>query len=62
MRLIADYFPRNGDLEPVAKHFNKAMTERYENAVEFIKLHYCLTNRTDSDFWIDNTRTEDNSR
>ena len=34
MRLIADYFPRNGDMAPVAKHFNKAMKERYENAIE----------------------------
>ena len=57
IRLIADYFPRNGDMAPVAKHFNKAMKERYENAIEFIKLHYCLTNRTDSQFWIDNTES-----
>lgn len=58
MRLIADYFPRRGDLGSAAKHFNTAMTERYENAIEFIKLHYCLTDRTDSQFWIDNTHPD----
>jgi tryptophan halogenase len=26
--------------------------------LDFIKLHYCLTQRTDNDFWIDNTRPE----
>ncbi|MEE2693160.1 MAG: tryptophan halogenase family protein [Pseudomonadota bacterium] len=58
IRLIADYFPRDGDTAPVAKLFNRAMIERYENAVEFIKMHYFLTRRTDSDFWIDNAREE----
>ena len=30
------------------------MRERYERIVDFIKLHYCLTQRVDSRFWIDN--------
>lgn len=58
VRLVADYFPRDGEIEPVARLFNRAMVERYENAVEFIKMHYYLTQRTDSDFWIDNARAE----
>ena len=27
---------------------------RYERVIDFIKLHYCLTQRTDSAFWTDN--------
>lgn len=58
IRLIADYFPRDGEIEPTAKLFNRAMRERYENAVEFIKMHYYLTKRTDTEFWTDNARPE----
>ncbi len=56
--MLADYFPRNGDMEIVAKHFSYVMKRRYEGAVDFIKLHYCLTKRTDSQFWIDNAKLE----
>lgn len=52
--LISYLFPANGDTEPVAKLFNEMMRARYERIVDFIKLHYCLTQRTDSPFWIDN--------
>lgn len=58
IRLIADCFPRSGDTEVTAKLFNRAMGQRYENAVEFIKMHYYLTKRDDNDFWIDNKRPE----
>jgi hypothetical protein len=30
------------------------MQRRYERALDFIKLHYCLSERRDSPFWIDN--------
>jgi len=52
--LIGFLFPFNGDTAPVATTFNRLMRERYERVVDFIKLHYCLTRRTDSAFWIDN--------
>ena len=58
IQLIADYFPRDGNTDIVAKRYNKVMLQRYENAVEFIKMHYYLTKRTDTDFWIDNARAE----
>jgi tryptophan halogenase len=28
---------------------------RYERVLDFIKMHYCLTQRTDTQFWRDNT-------
>ncbi|ATQ74407.1 tryptophan halogenase [Massilia violaceinigra] len=53
--LIGHLFPFNGDTAPVAAQFNRLMRERYERVVDFIKLHYCLSQRTDSAFWTDNT-------
>ena len=56
--MLGRLFPRSGDLEPTAALFNEAMGLRYKGVLDFIKLHYCLTQRTDNDFWIDNTRPE----
>lgn len=53
--LIGYLFPFNGDTAPVARTFNRLMSERYARVADFIKLHYCLTQRVDSRFWIDNT-------
>ena len=38
----------------MAQQFNRDMTEWFELTFDFIKMHYCLSRRTDSDFWIDN--------
>ncbi len=56
--MIAEYFPRHGDMERVATHFSTIMRRRFELAVDFIKLHYYLNKRTDHAFWIDNARPE----
>ncbi len=55
---IAEYFPRSGDMDRVAGHFNYMMRRRFECAVDFIKLHYYLSKRDDHAFWIDNRRPE----
>ncbi len=52
--MLASLFPWHGSFEPMAKQFNELMLKRYERALDFIKLHYCLTERRDSPFWIDN--------
>lgn len=52
--LIGYLFPFNGDLAPVAKTFNAHMKARYERIIDFIKMHYCLTQRQDHAFWRDN--------
>lgn len=52
--LIGFLFPFNGETKPVADTFNHLMRERYARVTDFIKMHYCLTQRTDSPFWIDN--------
>ncbi len=53
--LIAFLFPKDGHMEPVAKHFNSFMRQRYERVADFVKMHYCLTQRKDHAFWHDNT-------
>lgn len=52
--LIGYLFPFDGQCAPVAETFNRLMRERYARVVDFIKLHYCVSQRTDSQFWIDN--------
>jgi tryptophan halogenase len=52
--MIASFFPRAGGMEQAASLFNSLMSRRYERIVDFIKMHYFLTQRTDSEFWIDN--------
>jgi tryptophan halogenase len=56
--LLASFFPRGGGMEQAAAQFNSLMTRRYERIVDFIKMHYFLTRRTDSAFWRDNARPE----
>ena len=52
--LVANVFPWGGDYETSACQFNAVMLQRYERTLDFIKLHYCLTQRTDTQFWRDN--------
>ncbi|MEO7495764.1 MAG: tryptophan halogenase family protein [Massilia sp.] len=52
--LIGFLFPFDGQFAPAARQFNELMRERYARVVDFVKLHYCLTQRTDSAFWRDN--------
>jgi tryptophan halogenase len=52
--LIGYLFPFNGDTAPVARAFNDLMRQRYQRIFDFVKMHYCLTQRTDTPFWIDN--------
>ncbi len=52
--LIADFFPHAGPVDASAEQFNTLMRLRCEKIVNFLKLHYCLTRRTEP-FWRDNT-------
>ena len=52
--LVSYLFPADGDMAPTARLFNTQMRQRFENVTDFIKLHYCLSQRSDSAFWRDN--------
>ncbi len=54
-KLIAEQLPANRDvMDIVAQRFNETTTYRWGRIIDFLKLHYVLTKRDDSQFWIDN--------
>lgn len=54
-KMLASQFPASREhMDIVAKQFNKRITASWEKVIEFIKLHYFLSKRDDSQFWIDN--------
>lgn len=57
--MISDEMPATHELmHSAAKRFNRCFLYRWDRIVEFLKLHYILTQRTDSDYWVDNSKTE----
>jgi hypothetical protein len=55
---IRDQLPQHKDVMPiVAKRFNDLQTYRWNNIVDFLKLHYVLSERK-TDFWRDNKSPE----
>jgi tryptophan halogenase len=52
--MLANLFPWGGEMETAARQFNAIMLKRYERARDFIKMHYSLTERRDTQFWRDN--------
>lgn len=56
-RMLADLFPAHQeDIAQAAALYNDCFIQRWDNIVEFIKLHYVLSSREDSAFWLDNKR------
>ena len=41
-------------MDIAAKRFNDSFGYRWERVIDFLKLHYVLSKRTDSDYWQDN--------
>lgn len=53
--MLADAFPRNkASLEYVEIKFNDTFKLRWNKSIDFIKLHYCISGRRDSQYWRDN--------
>ncbi|MGI9202266.1 MAG: tryptophan halogenase family protein [Woeseiaceae bacterium] len=52
--MIGQQLPANRDLMPVvARRFNARMAYHWERIIEFLKLHYVLSRRSDSKYWED---------
>lgn len=51
--MIAEMLPHSGPMQAPARRFNQLMTARFESIVNFLKLHYCLSQRQEP-FWRDN--------
>jgi len=53
--LIAGTMPATREtMDIVARRFNEATHYRWGRIIDFLKLHYILSRRTDAKFWIDN--------
>jgi len=54
-KLIAEQMPANRQvMDIIAKRFNDVTMYRWGRIIDFLKLHYVLTRRTDTAFWRDN--------
>jgi tryptophan halogenase len=49
--MLTEYFPHHGDMAPLAVRYNRIIANRFHEILDFINMHYCLTRRTDNDFW-----------
>ena len=56
--LLAEHFPNTDDMAPLAFRFNRIMANRFYEILDFINMHYCLTRRTDTEFWREVRRPE----
>jgi tryptophan 7-halogenase len=57
--MISDDLPATRELMDVAaRRFNERFRYRWERIIEFLKLHYLLSRRSDSGFWIENRRED----
>ncbi|MCK8121507.1 tryptophan halogenase family protein [Pseudoalteromonas sp. 2CM32C] len=54
-QMISEQLPQTRDIMDItAKRFNETFTYRWEKIIDFLKLHYILSNRDDNAFWRDN--------
>ncbi len=56
--VLAEHFPYTDDMAPLAFRFNRVMANRFYEILDFINMHYCLTRRTDTEFWREVSRPE----
>ena len=54
-KMLSEELPANrAVMDIVARRFNQRFLYHWRRIVEFLKLHYALSKRTDSDYWNDN--------
>ena len=54
-QMISEQLPANREvMDIVANRFNQTFRYRWDRIIDFLKLHYVLSQRDDTDFWKDN--------
>jgi len=54
-KMLAEQFPSSKvDMPLIANQFNQRVQTSWDNVIDFVKAHYCLSKRDDSQFWLDN--------
>ena len=57
--MIADELPATRSVMDIqAQRFNELFRYRWERIIDFLKLHYVLSRRSDSAYWIDNRHSD----
>lgn len=57
--LLSRNFPRmRDDAQALRRSYNEAVTYTWERVIDFVQLHYHLSNRSDSSFWLENRRSD----
>jgi 2-polyprenyl-6-methoxyphenol hydroxylase-like FAD-dependent oxidoreductase len=58
-QMISEEFPANRHaMDTVARRYNEIFAYRWDRIIDFLKLHYVLSRRDDSEFWKQNRRAE----
>ncbi len=53
-RMLAEHLPRHrGVMDIVARKFNEKFLHWWDQVIEFLKLHYVLSERRDSPYWLE---------
>lgn len=53
-QMIAEQLPATrGVMDTVAKRFNRKLFDHWQRIIEFLKLHYVISERNDTDYWRD---------
>ena len=56
--MLTEHFPFDDDMTPHAYRFNRILANRFHEILDFINMHYCLTRRSDNDFWLEVQKPE----
>ena len=55
-RALAEKFPATfADIEAISNQYNEQINYIWNRVIDFVKVHYFVSKRRDSEFWIDNT-------
>lgn len=58
-KMISEELPADrNDMDIVARRYNELFRYRWDRIIDFLKLHYVLSSREDSEYWKDNRRDE----
>ena len=56
--MLAEHFPYTDDYEAMAFRVNRILANRFYEILDFINMHYCLTQRDDTPYWREIRRPE----
>lgn len=51
LELFLDYFPPKEGYELLQRRYNEVLRAKFDDVKDFIVMHYCLSEREDSEFW-----------